>query len=653
MPPIAPYGFWASPIDTAAVIQAAITPAYPRATAAAAFWLEARPAEQGRQVIVAQLPDGTKRELLPPGMSAKTRLLEYGGCPYWLCGAWLVWVEAQSQQLFASALEPLLQGEPCAPLQLSLGEGLRFGDLVWDARRQRVIAVMEDTRTQPEPQLSLVALPLPAPPQAPQQSTEHKQSPEHRAAPPEILLQGADFYAWPCLSATADQLVFIAWDHPNMPWDSTALYCAALTPKGAALSPQCLIPAGGQALCQPQFGPDGQLYWISDHTQWWNLYRSPLQPWQPQALHPQAADWAAPRWVSGDSHYGFVAEDQLLGLYSSQGRWQAALVALQDGTRQDLTSPWDTLSQLHCQPGQALLIGANSRSGPQVCQWHEAALQSLTPSAEHPLASAFSAPQDLHLQAEDGQALHGFYYPPHNPQHQAPKGTKPPLLVLCHGGPTGATSSALNVKIQYWTSRGFAVLDLNYRGSSGYGRRFRQSLTECWGLADLDDLCRAAEHLTRLGWVHPEQRFIKGSSAGGFSALAALCFHTTFNAAVSLYGIGDLALLAEHTHKFEAHYLDQLIGPYPASAERYAARSPLQQAQGICKPVLLFQGLQDKVVPPEQAQALVAQLRAQGTPVRYVEFADEGHGFRQAHNLHQQLTHEEAFYQALLQGELL
>ncbi|MEY4588568.1 MAG: hypothetical protein RL497_644 [Pseudomonadota bacterium] len=647
-PKQAPYGFWDSPIGVESVLASATTPLYPQGGQGWLFWLEARPAEKGRQVIVAQKPCGTKRELLPAEFSARSQFLEYGGCPFWLAGDELIWVNAQDQNLYS--LRFLIEGEP--PRRLTHCAG-RFADVVWDNTRQRLLAVMEaavmETVAGADSHLSLVAIDL----------TQEDQTPQ-------MLHQGADFYAYLSLSPSGEQLAFIQWSQGNMPWDATALMLAQLTPEGALNAPITLIAESEQqAIAQPQFGPDGYLYWVSDASDWWNLYRcKPLDARIPfkntmpfktaiEALAPMPAECTTPRWVSGMSSYCFVGQNRLLFCYTQNGLWNLALLDVNSGSEltsagwQPLLQDYPHISQLsRCGEG-ALLLAAEPQALTQIFSYHGLALKPLNTAPKDPLAAYYSPPQSIRFPSGE-HSIHAFYYPPHNPGYVAPEGA-PPVIVLCHGGPTGQASALLNLKNQYWSSRGFAVLDVNYRGSTGFGRAFRHSLHGLWGIADVEDLCRAAEWVSLQGLAG--LRLIKGSSAGGFSVLAALAFHNTFDAGVSLYGIGDLALLAQDTHWFEARYLDLLVGPYPEQAARYRARSPLFAAAGITCPVLIFQGLLDKVVPPNQAQQLVATLQQQGTAVTYVEFPEEGHGFRQAGSVAQQLRSELVFYQLLLASQ--
>lgn len=623
MPKQAPYGYWESPISVESVLASATTPLYPQRALGWNFWLEARPAQKGRQVIVAQMPDGSKRELLPEEFSARSQFLEYGGCPYWFAGAQLIFINGQDQNLYS------LNFLDCeaAPVQLTACTHSRFADLIWDESRNQLLAVMETCADAALSTLSIISIAL-----------------DKRQQTPQILHQGADFYAYLTLSNCGTRLAFIQWSQGHMPWDATALMVAQLTEAGAfAQLDTWISEEQDQAITQPQFGPDGYLYWVSDASNWWNLYRRKPESCNIEPIAPMAAECATPRWVSGMSSYCFIGTAQLLFCFTQDGLWSLGLADLNSLTWQPLLENYPQISQLSACAEGALLLAAAHQELPNILFFQQGQLKPLNCAAPAPLAAYFSRARSLYFPSGQ-QQVHAFYYPPYNPDYCC-EGS-PPVIVLCHGGPTGQTSAVLNLKNQYWTSRGFAVLDVNYRGSTGFGREFRHSLRSLWGIADVEDLCRAAAWASEQGLAG--KRFIKGSSAGGFSVLAALAFHDTFDAGVSLYGIGDLALLAEDTHTFEARYLDLLVGSYPEQADLYRERSPLFAVAGIKCPVLIFQGLQDKVVPPNQAQTLVASLRNQGTQVTYVEFAEEGHGFRQAQSITEQMQREQEFYQQQL-----
>ena len=464
-PKQAPYGFWESPISVDAVLANAIQPMYPQGTLGWLFWLEARPAQKGRQVIVAQMPCGTKRELLPEDYSARSQFLEYGGCPFWLAGKELIWVNAQDQNLYATDF-----ARPAGPRKLTQSGG-RYADIQWDAPHNRLLAVME-TPTQGLSSLSIVGIDL---------SLEEQN--------PRVLHQGADFYAYLNLAPNGQQLAFIQWHQGHMPWDATALMVAEVQPDGSLATPATWVAEDEQqAIAQPQFGPDGSLYWVSDATNWWNLYRR--QDEKVAALAPMAAECTTPRWVSGMSSYCCVGADEILCCYTQGGLWNLARLNTQEGQWQVLLTDYPHVSQLSSADGGALFLAAEPQGPIQIYRYSEGQVKPLAAPAPDELQAYYSQPKSIYVPS-DGYNLHAFFYPPHNPDYSEPEGL-PPVIVLCHGGPTGQTSALLNLKNQYWTSRGFAVLDVNYRGSTGFGRAFRHSLHGAWGQADVEDLCNAA-----------------------------------------------------------------------------------------------------------------------------------------------------------------
>lgn len=624
-----PYGSWASPLSAAALSTQSLRLAEPHLYAGRCFWLEMRPAEQGRSVLVMRDTQGEIRDLLPAPHSLRTRAQEYGGGAYALGDDEVFCVLDGDQRIYrlslAGELTPLTPPGPW-----------RYGDLWLDRHHRRLVCVREDYSGEGqgsgeghEPVTQLVAISLDG------------------LKEPRLLATGADFYANPRVSPDGRQLSWLQWNHPQMPWDGTQLWLSDLDDQGQPLAARQLAGGETESLFQPQWSPAGELLVVSDRSNWWNLYR-----WngsELEALLSMDAEFATPQWMFGMSCYDFLDADNLLCCYTCNGLWQLGRLNL---TRRELTPVASDLcdfSDICCDPssnrGEALMLAAGSESPGAVYRYSTQGLECLRASGTNPLAAGgVSLPRPVSFATRDGEQAHGFYYQPHNPDFCAPAGDKPPALLLGHGGPTGATSAALNLKIQYWTSRGFAVLDVNYRGSTGYGRAYRDRLKGAWGEVDVIDLCSGADWLVAEGLADPRRLAIRGSSAGGYTVLAALTFSDRFSAGASLYGIGDLETLARDTHKFEARYLDSLVGPYPAARSTYLARSPLHHAERIQCPVIFFQGLKDKVVPPTQAEAMVAALEARAIPHAYITFAEEGHGFRRADTLVQSLEAELSFY---------
>ncbi len=633
----AAYGTWTSPITAATVAAASRRVTEPSFEGQFLYWVESRPQDNGRCVVVRQDTDGVVEDVLPSPWSARSKVHEYGGGVYAVWKSCLYFVNAPDQQIYAMDLESR------QPRPLTTAPLCRFADLTMDSHRNRLLAVCEDHGNPGHPANRLVAVDL-------EGKTLDTVASEH------------DFFSSPTVSACGRWLTYLTWDHPDMPWDATRLWLVALN----AGTPAVCIAGGEQpeSIFQPHWSADGVLYWVSDRSGWWNLYCLDAEQLpraaagaaiQAQAIAPMAAEFATPQWNFRMSTYGSIDAHTLFACWSQEGEWQMGYL------HRDLN-----LNVWHCKPvatdlcsisnvclgdGRIALVGASRTS--QACVWRvngtcitpvRTTIATREPGIEYlsqarvlkfPLAGACSTQG------------HAFYYPPHNPEFSAPADARPPVIVIGHGGPTGAAESSLNYKVQFWTSRGFAVLDVNYRGSTGFGRDYRRALYGQWGIADVEDLIAAATRAVELGWADPQQCIIRGSSAGGFSVLCALTDSTRFSAGVSLYGIGDLEALVADTHKFEGHYVDALVGPWPAMKAEYARRSPLHKADQIQCPLLVFQGLEDKVVPPNQAEAMVAAVRAQGLPVAYVTYADEAHGFRQATNIAHQLSAELEFYRQI------
>ncbi|WP_341938514.1 S9 family peptidase [Marinimicrobium sp. C2-29] len=617
----AAYGSWRSPISAQSLTQGNVRLSEPRIDGESLYWLESRPSEKGRNALVQLDPDGERRDRLAAPHSVRTRAHEYGGGSYIVHEGVIYLVLDSDQRLYRlveDTLEPLSDEGP-----------YRYADLCVDARRNRLLCVREDhTDPSKEERSEIVALALDG------------------SGETSVLISGADFYSNPRLSPDGTQLSCLSWNHPNMPWDGTHCHLADLTEGGDIDQITTIAGGQGESIFQPQWSPDGQLYFVSDRNNWWNLYR--WQDNEAEALCYLEAEFATPQWVFGMSTYDFLGPNTLLCTYSHDGQWQLARLDLSHGTLTDIDTGLTEIASIQCTQGRGLFLGANSHQSTGLWAFRpdaEEALVELARSADKDPASRYlSNPEPITFETSDGEEAHGFYYAPHNPNYQAPEGELPPLLVTCHGGPTGATQTALNLKIQFWTSRGFAVLDVNYRGSTGYGRRYRDRLKSNWGITDVIDVCSGAEYLGQQGLADPERCAIRGSSAGGYTVLAALTFRDTFQAGASLYGVGDLEALARDTHKFESRYLDTLVGPYPEEQSRYRERSPIQHIEQLQCPVIFLQGEEDRIVPPNQAQAMVDALTQKGIPNALVLFPEEGHGFRQGPNIERALEAELYFY---------
>ncbi len=430
-----------------------------------------------------------------------------------------------------------------------------------------------------------------------------------------------------------------------MPWDGTELWVARLDENGIALEPQKVAGGPDESIFQPEWSPDGRLYFVSDRSGWWNLYR--LAPGGPEIVLARDAEFGAPQWAFDSRTYAFLPDGRILCAFSEGGHQHLGLIEPETGSLSRIELPLSGFGGPRVAGGKVYLTGS-SAALPAALYSLDIQTRELTPirwTTELRIAEGFlSLPEALEFPTENGLTAHALYYRPRNKDYRAPDGERPPLIVMSHGGPTAASGSGLSLQKQYWTSRGFAVLDVNYGGSTGYGRAYRERLNEAWGIVDVDDCCNGARYLASRGLVDPERMAITGGSAGGYTTLCALTFRDVFRAGASHYGIGDLEALARDTHKFESRYLDRLVGPYPERREVYVERSPIHHVDRLACPVIFMQGLEDKIVLPNQAEEMVAALRRKGVPVAYLAFEGEQHGFRKAENIKRSLDAELYFY---------
>ena len=622
------YGSWKSPITSDLVISEIIGLGEIRIDRDDVYWTEMRPAEGGRTVVVKRSADGGRQDVTPPGFNVRTRVHEYGGAAWTVSDGTVYFANWQDQRLYRQA--PHQEPRPITP-----EAELRYADGVIDHARQRMICVREDHRTSgQEPSNTLVAIDL-----------------EHGAM--EVLVEGQDFYASPRLSPDGTRLAWLTWSHPNMPWDGTVLWASDMAPDGTLRPAQRVAGGTDESVFQPEWSPDGALFFVSDRSGWWNLYRWSGESVEP--LLPMKAEFGLPQWVFGMSTYALVAEESLVCTYSQNGTWYLVSLDAGAGEPVPIPSPYSEITQLRAASGRVWFLGGSvSEPGSLVeLNLDSGRHQVLRRSSEMQVEAGYiSIPQPIEFPTENGLTAHGLFYPPQNQDFVAPANERPPLLALSHGGPTGSARSSLSPQIQYWTSRGIAILDVNYGGSVGYGRAYRQRLDGQWGIVDVDDCANGARYLVERGDVDGERLLIRGGRAGGYTTLWALVFRDLFAAGASYYGVSDLEALAQETHKFESRYLDRLVGSYPAQRDRYLARSPIYAVDRLSCPVIFFQGLEDMVVPPNQAERMVDALRAKGLPVAYVPFEGEQHGFRRAENIKRALDAELYFYSRVFDFDL-
>jgi dipeptidyl aminopeptidase/acylaminoacyl peptidase len=513
----------------------------------------------------------------------------------------------------------------------------RFADGIIDRRRRSWIGVREDHTGDGEPVNTVVAVDLR----------------QVGREPGRVLVGGHDFFASPRLSPDGRWLLWLAWDHPNMPWNGTTLYLAEVDDRGGVAEPQIIAGGVAESIFQPEWSPDGsELFFVSDRSNWWNLYRFDLAARTTEPLAPMAAEFGVPQWNLGTSTYACAGADRIVCSYSMAGLGHLAVLDLKRRTLHHHDLPFTEYGSVRAEGGR-VVFRAGAPDHPvsivtlDLASGQHRILKKATGILDQPdlrLADYLTKVTAVEFPTTGGNTAFGLFYPPHNPHHAGGADEKPPLLVKCHGGPTSSASSTLNLSTQFWTSRGIAVLDVNYGGSTGFGRTYRERLHLNWGLVDVDDCVNGARHLVAQGLVDEKRIVISGGSAGGYTTLAALVFRDFFQGGASYYGVSDIAALARDTHKFESRYLDWLIGPYPQEEERYRMRSPLYHAERLSKPVIFFQGDEDKMVPPNQAEAMVEALRRKGNPVGYFLFSGEQHGFRKAANIQRCLDGELAFY---------
>jgi dipeptidyl aminopeptidase/acylaminoacyl peptidase len=613
---IAPYGAWASPITADQIVQGSVGLGQIVVDDRDLYWSESRPSEKGRVTLMRRDAAGEVAEVLPPDFSMRSRVHEYGGGAYTVSNGVVYFVRDWDQCVWRMA-----SGN--TPEALTLGGTSRYADLVVDG--DRVIAVREDHRAGlSEPENDLVAI-------AGSGASKGSIS---------VLASGDDFYASPCVSPDGTQLAWLSWSHPNMPWDGTKLWLSDSKGEGAR------VVTGGadESIFQPSWAPDGTLYFVSDKSGWWNLYAYGSED-SVRDICPMEADFGRPQWAFGISAYAHLDSGGIVATFSQNGARSMGLVDPARGEVQILGTPYCEFDGVTAMGEDVVFLSASQTDAARLVLLKEGGVESVVVRLSLDFVvdpHDISCAEAIEFPTEGGVTAHGFYYAPTNCRFSGEG--PPPLIVKSHGGPTGQSSESFSLKIQYWTSRGFAVLDVNYRGSTGYGRAYRRMLDGAWGVVDVDDCVYGARWLVDQGHVDGERLIITGGSAGGYTTLSALTFRNTFKAGASHYGIGDLTALAKDTHKFEGRYLDRLVGPWPDSEALYRARSPIEHADGLDCPVIFFQGLDDKVVPPNQAEEMVAVLRDKGIPVAYVPFAGEGHGFRQAVNIKRALEAELYFY---------
>lgn len=614
----AAYGEWSSPITTGLLVADSVRLGGITLDGGCAYWVEGRPSQGGRNALVRRDTDGTTRDVCSPPFNVRTRVHEYGGGAHLVEQGRVWFVNDDDQRIYHCA-----EGIPPRPLTQT--GSWRYADMILDQERGRLVCVREEHVAGREAINALVGVDV-------------------ESGDVQVLAEGHDFYAAPCMSADAGRLAWITWDHPDMPWDSSELWLAELGDDGTLAHPQRIAGGDGVSVFQPAFREDGALFFAADPDGWWNLHR--FDGDGVRCVLPMQAEFGRPQWIFGMTTYGFDASGRIVCCYSRGGFWRLGRLDAEKGELETIESPFTDIQAIEVEGDRVLVIGG-AAAQPEAVALVDAASGAVTvlrACVSRDFSEDYvSLPEAVEFPSGGGHA-HAFFYPPRNPGYRAPDDERPPLIVMSHGGPTGATSATLSLPIQFWTSRGFAVLDVNYRGSTGYGRAYRKLLEGQWGIADVEDCINGALHMAHARRADPARLAIRGGSAGGYTTLAALTFHDAFAAGASYYGVSDLEALARDTHKFESRYLDRLVGPYPAERQRYVDRSPIHALERLSCPVIFFQGLEDAVVPPSQAERMVEALRAKGLPVAYLAFEGEQHGFRKADTIERTLQAELGFY---------
>lgn len=628
-PKTASYGTWKSPLSAQRIAAGAKPLAAPQIDRGQVYWLEGLAAEGGRVAVVRGAPGQASSIVTPAPFNVRSRVHEYGG------GASLVAGGAIHFSNFADNLVYAQHGDS-APVALTTDSRQRHADFALDGSRRRLIAVREDhTGDGEEARNMLATIALDA------------------AGESRVLTSGFHFYAAPRLSPDGLQLAWLCWNHPRMPWEGTALWLAEFDAGGGLANARRVAGGADEALCQPRWSPRGELFVVSDRSGWWNLYR--VAGDRLEAVCPMNAEFGRPMWVFGQSSYVFTSDAEIVAACIENGVSRLLRIGLATGNAQTIATPFNDIDEIVAGDACVWAIAGSANEADQLVRIdlasgaHEVLARSV---GELPDAGYLSTAEPIEYPSANGRTAHAFFYPPRNRDFAAPAGELPPLLVCSHGGPTGMSSGSLRLAYQFWTSRGFAVLDVNYGGSTGFGRAYRELLKGEWGVVDVEDCIAGARHLAAAGRVDPDRMAIRGGSAGGFTTLAALAFHDVFKAGASYYGVSDLKALDADTHKFESRYNAWLIASPPERDRLYAERSPAQHASGIHCPVIFFQGLEDKVVVPAQSQMMVAALKAGGVPVAYLEFEGEGHGFRRKENVQRALEAEASFYAQVFGFEL-
>jgi dipeptidyl aminopeptidase/acylaminoacyl peptidase len=624
-PEVAPYGSWKSPITSDLIVTATVSLGQVALDGGDVYWVELRPSEGGRNCVVRRAPDGTVSDVTPRDFNARTRVHEYGGGDFAVRDSVVYFSNFADQRVYRQS------GAAAAPEPATPGNGYRYSDLHLDPRRGLLFAVREDHTVEGREAVNaLVSL---------RADGENEDGGR-------VLVSGNDFYSSPRLSPDGSRLAWLTWNHPNMPWDGCELWVGELDAGGGLVASGRVAGGLEESVFQPEWSPSGVLHFVSDRNNWWNIHRL-NEDGTSEPVHETDAEFALPQWLFAMSTYAFDGDGRIVCAYTRGGDWRLGALDTRTKRLETFELPYTDITYVRAGGGRAFFRAGSPTERSAVVELdlktgETRVLRRASETAVNP--DYVSTPRAVEFPTEGGRTAHAFYYPPRNPDFKAPEGELPPLLVKCHGGPTASASSVLRLDTQYWTSRGIAVLDVNYGGSTGFGREYRRRLNGEWGVVDVDDCVNGAKYLIARGEADAARCVITGGSAGGFTTLNALTFRDTFRAGASHFGLSDLTVFVGDTHKFESRYLERLVGPYPERADLYRERSSINFTDRLSCPVIFFQGLEDKVVPPNQAELMVEALRRKKLPVAYVAFEGEQHGFRKAENIKRALDGELYFY---------
>ncbi len=616
----APFGSWKSPITSAVIASAAIRLSEITINNGDIYWNEGRPVEEGRSVIVKRTDDGTLIDCIGREFNVRSKVHEHGGGSYLASDDMICFSNFKDQRVY------LLRGDS-PPKPMTLESRMRYADYVLDKKHNRVICVREDHTEEKNIVNSLVGL------DAGDMGSE------------KILASGNDFYSSPCLDKDCSHIAWIAWNNPNMPWDGSELWVGALGNDGSINDAKCVAGSATESIFQPKWSPDGSLYFVSDRTGWWNLYR--LRDGKTEQLCKMEAEFGEQQRELNMSMYGFRSAKEVVCVYNKGGYSHLAVLDTESKKIKNVELPYTAMNDVRVTSDMVAFLGASPTEPASIVSLNldSGKFNVLRRSAKARIDPRYiSIPEAIEFPSGKATA-HAFFYPQHNADYVSPVGESPPLIVFSHAGPTGISKPVLSFETQYWTSRGFAVLDVNYGGSTGYGRAYRERIKGMWGIVDMEDCINGAKYLAEKGRINEKCAIIRGNCAGGYTALCALTFGNFFKAGASYYGMSDLeALENDDKNKFEIGYLERLVGPYPQMRDVYAERSPINSVDKLSCPVIFFQGTEDKVVPPGRTEKMFKAVRDKGLSTAYLLFNEEGHSFRKAESIKRSIDTELYFY---------